>query len=186
MQLCLSIPIPEHELRLPGRSDGHSHSYGRQETADISSSAGYLDYLFGSRMMGAFGISDRISQWPENVRAAAQRAVRAYKRARPLLQGDVHHILPQPLLITPPLSEPKQWEALEYHDATADKAVVYCFRALGPEDSRALPIRGLSPQHSYTVTFENNGAVPRIRGGASVTVRLPQHNTSEILWIERA
>src|SRR5262249_47190745 len=145
-----------------GGLTGHSHSYGRQEQTDDSTPAGYLDYLFRSRMMGAFGISDRISQWPRNIHAAAERAIRAYKRARPLLQGDVYHLLPQPFILTPPLSEPREWEALEYCHPEMDRAVVYCFRALAPESEKTLRIRGLDPKRSYRVVYESSGDMVKI------------------------
>jgi len=169
-----------------GGTTGHSHSYGRQEKTDADTPAGYLDYLFRSRLMGSFGISDRMSQWPENIRAAAKRAVQAMKRARPILQGDVYHLLRQPLILTPPLSEPTQWEALQYHDPVLDRAVVFCFRALAPESELTLRIRGIDPQLLYEVTYENSGKRIRIRGGQDVTVQLSEQNRSEILWIERA
>jgi len=89
-------------------------------------------------MFGGFGISDRMSQWPENIRAGAKRAIAAYKKARPMLQGDVYHLLPQPLILTPPLTEPTQWEIIEYHHPGLDQAVVYCFRALAPEAEQTL------------------------------------------------
>lgn len=74
-----------------------------------------LDYFFRSRMIGALGISDRIGDWPSNVRKAARRTVADYRRMRPTLTGgDVHHILPQPIMFAPPLAPPEQWDAIEY------------------------------------------------------------------------
>jgi alpha-galactosidase len=169
-----------------GGTTGHSHSYGRQEKTDSDSPADYLDYLFRSRMFGGFGISDRTAEWPENIRAAAKRAIAAYKKARPALQGDVYHLLPQPLILTPPLSEPSQWEAIEYHQPERDEAVVFCFRAQSPENEIALRIRGLEPKRAYRVTFETSGQTVEIRGAGSVTVRLRERNRSEVLWVRRA
>lgn len=169
-----------------GGPTGRSHSYGRQEKTGPDSAPGYLDYLFRSRMFGAFGISDRMATWPENIRAAAKRAIATYKKVRPALQGDVYHLLAQPLILTPPLSEPTQWEAIEYHHPGLDQAVVYCFRALAPESEKTLRVRGLNRERWYRVTFENRGQTQKIRGGEPVKVRLPEENRSEILWIEPA
>lgn len=173
-----------------GGLTGHSHSYGKQEIVDERSPDGWLDYLFRSRMMGAFGISDRMVNWPENVRAAARRAIHAMKRARPILQGDVYHLLPQPLMLTPPISPPAQWEAIEYHHPERDAAVVFCFRALAPETEMTLAIRGVRPGNSYKVTYENSGEGLRLSGAdllkRGIRVPLPERERSEIVWIERA
>jgi hypothetical protein len=136
-------------------------------------------------MFGAFGISDRISQWPQNIRAAARSAIAAYKKARPVLQGNVYHLLPQPLLMTPPLSEPEQWEAIEYHDPGLDRAVVFCFRPFAREQQTSLRMRALNRARTYKVTFEDTGDTVTIRGRDEVSVRLPEQNRSQILWVER-
>jgi hypothetical protein len=97
----------------------------------------------------------------------------------------VYHLLPQPLLLTPPLTEPTQWEAIEYHNPGLDRGIVYCFRALAPESEKVLHIRGLDRAHVYKVTFEDSGEMVRIRSGESVTVHLAEQNRSELLWVEQ-
>lgn len=87
--------------------------------------------------------------------------------------------------MTPPLSEPEQWEAIEYHHPEHDRAVVFCFRALAREQEISLRIRELNPTHSYQVGFEDTGNSLTIRGGDPVRVRLPERNRSQILWVER-
>jgi len=148
-----------------------------------------LDYLFRSRMIGAFGISDRLAEWPPNVREAARRAVADYKRMRPILTGgDVHHILPQPLLFVPPLAEPEQWEAIEYFHPALQRGVILAFRACAPQARCELPVRGLDGARRYTIRSANTGHA-EVRAGrewmrSGVTLELPEQDSSEILWIE--
>jgi alpha-galactosidase len=166
------------------------HSYGVPEIVDAKTPDVYLDYLFRSRLMGAFGISDRLTEWPDNVRNAARRAVRVAKRARPVLQGEVYHVLSQPLILTPPISPPVHWEALEYYHPALDRAVLFCFRARAPQSERTLRLRGVAPDRRYAVISENTGA-RRVVAGRSlleegISISLPQENSSEILWFEKA
>jgi alpha-galactosidase len=160
----------------------------REEPVDATTSADFLDYLFRSRMIGAFGISDRIADWPENVLDAARRAVAEVKRMRPMLrEGDVHHVLPQPLLLAPPLTPPRQWEAVEYFHPGLDQGVLLCFRAQAPEVSMTVPLRGLRPASRYQMEFAKTGRVEQRLGSewlrSGIRIELPERNRSEIVWI---
>jgi alpha-galactosidase len=161
------------------------------ETVSADSSPEYLDYLFRSRMIGAFGISDRVAEWPPNVFEAARRAIAAYKRMRPILNGgDVYHVLPQPLLWTPPLAPPRQWEAIEYFDPKQHRGVILAFRADAPEAATRIPVRGVDPARRYAIQSENTSTV-QTRTGAEwlkdgFLLALNARNTSEVLWISPA
>jgi alpha-galactosidase len=153
------------------------------EAVTAETPARLLDYLFRSRMIGAFGISDRLAEWPPNVREAARRAIADYKRMRPILTGgDVHHILPQPLLFVPPLAPPEQWEAIEYFHPALQRGVILVFRARAPQSRAALPVRGLDPARRYTIRSETRTGREWMR--SPITVELPEQDSSEILWIE--
>jgi alpha-galactosidase len=162
----------------------------REEPASETSSAALLDYYFRSRMLGAFGIFDRIADWPANLREAARCAVAAVKRTRSALRGDVHHLLPQASLFIPPLPAPTEWEAIEYFHPEAHFGVVLCFRAEAEAASRTLALRGLDPRFRYRVTWNDAGR-SETRSGADwsksgAKIDLPGKFTSEILWIEKA
>jgi alpha-galactosidase len=161
----------------------------REEPVDANTAPAYLDYLFRSRMIGAFGISDRMADWPPNVREAARRAIGDVKRMRPILRdGDVYHLLGQPLLLAPPLTPPMQWEAIEYLHTPSNKGVVLCFRANASEESMTIPVRGLNPSRTYRLTSASTGRTDQRSGrdwaAAGISVRLPERNRSETLWIE--
>ncbi|MFB3826300.1 MAG: alpha-galactosidase [Bryobacteraceae bacterium] len=161
------------------------------EAVTADSPAEFLDYLFRSRMIGAFGISDRFSEWPPNVAEAARRAVAEYKRMRPVLTGgDVHHLLPQPLIWTPPLAAPREYEAIEYFHPGLNRGVVLAFRANVAAQAPVLKLRGLKPAARYRVVSASSG-IARSGTGAGimrdgVRASLPRPYTSDILWIDPA
>ncbi len=149
-----------------------------------------LDYYFRSRMIGAFGISDRLADWPANMLEAAKRAIAAVKRMRPALAGDVYHLLPQASLFIPPLAPPTEWEAIEYFNPAEQRGVVLCFRAAAEAARLVLPVRGLAGDSRYRVTWNDAGRSETRSGAewntAGAAVALSERFTSEILWIERA
>ena len=161
----------------------------REEEVSETSSPAWLDYVFRSRMIGAFGISDRLADWGANVREAARRAVAVVKRIRPAISGNVYHLLPQASLFIPPLLPPQEWEAIEYFDPAAQRGVVLCFRAAAEAASRVLPIRGLEAHARYRVTWNDAGRSETRTGAewsrSGATITLPEKFTSEILWLER-
>jgi hypothetical protein len=85
---------------------------------------------------------------------------------------------------------PRQWEALEYHHPKLEAAVILCFRAQAPENMQTLRPRGLDANKRYRVTFEDAGgsltATGQVLAREGITVRLPEMNSSEIVWIEKA
>ncbi len=140
-------------------------------------------------MIGAFGISDRLTDWPGSVRDAARRAVADYQRMRPILTGgDVHHILPQPLLLVPPLLPPQQWEAIEYFHPVLQRGVILAFRARAPQTRCELPVRGLDGARRYTIRSANTQRAETRAGRdwlrSGIAVELSEEDSSEILWIE--
>jgi len=161
----------------------------REDPVSVSTPPAQLDAMFRSRMIGAFGISDRLLEWPSNIREAARRAVTEYKRLRPVLvSGDVHHILPQPALWVPPLRHPPEWAAIQYFHTALHRGIVLCFRGDSQEAAKRLRPRGLEARLSYTVEFANSGRKMTQNGGEwmdrGVLVEGLEKRTSEILWIE--
>ena len=128
-----------------------------EEPVSETSSAAFLDYVFRSRMIGAFGISDRVADWPPNVMEAARRAVSMVKKIRPMLAGDVYHLLPQASLFIPPLTAPTEWEAIEYLDPASGRGVILCFRAAAGTGNLILPVRGLAPRSRYRIVWNDAG-----------------------------
>jgi alpha-galactosidase len=162
----------------------------REEPVSETTSASLLDSIFRSRMIGPFGISDRLADWPANVRDAARRAVAAVKRMRPALAGEVYHLLPQASLFVPPLAAPAAWEAIEYFNPGSKSGVVLCFRGAAEADRHVLPLRGMEARTRYRVVWNDAGR-SETRSGAEwatsgASIILAERMTSEILWIEKA
>lgn len=162
-----------------------------EEPVSPETPAALLDYYLRSRMIGAFGISVRLGEWPANMREAARRGIALYKeRIRPALAGEVHHLLPQASLFIPPLKAPEEWEAVEYFEPAGQRGVILCFRAAAGAATCVLPVRGLDARARYRLTWHDAGR-SRTRSGAEwakagLEVTLPEKFTSEVIWIERA
>jgi len=185
-----SYPFPaQYQLATYVKTLSHPVS-APKEPVDGSGSSTYLDYLFRSRMMGTFGISDRMVEWTPNVKEAARKAIRDFKKLRPILQGEVYHLLLQAVILTPPMNPPNRWEALQYYHPGLDASVIFCFRAQASETQKTMQVRGLRLDHRFRVRFEDAEKSYQATGQAlarnGITVHLPEMNSSEIVWIEKA
>jgi alpha-galactosidase len=182
-----SYPFPSQYQLAAYVKTSHEPVNTPKEPVDENSSSTYLDYLFRSRMMGTFQISDSMVEWTPNIKRAAQKAILEFKKLRPILKGEVHHLLPQAVMMTPPMRPPDQWEALEYYHPGLDTAAIFCFRAQPPEIQRKLLVPGLRPDYQYRVTYEDAGksflAMGRVLAREGITVHLPEMNSSELIWI---
>ena len=121
--------------------------------------------------------------WTDEERAAAASAVKTYEtKIRPLVRnGDLYHIFPRPDGIV--------WDGIEYYDRETHKGVVYIFKPESPEDTHNIVLKGLDPDLTYHLSFEDgsNAALSMLGSelmSAGVNVTLYGRNVSELMFIE--
>lgn len=159
-----------------------------------------LRYIFRSRMLGAFGISARISDWSEKVRKIAQEEVALYKRIRPLIKDNRLYF---PLLLSEGL--PKEnfqnslwgrtlasvgpWEAYQMLSRAGDQGVLLVFREGGSESRQTFLLRALAPYVYYRLRDQDRGDVWVFSGWdlmkRGFTVELRNPRSSAVFWIEK-
>lgn len=157
-------------------------------------------YIFRSRMLGAFGISARISDWPEDVRRIAQEEVALYKRVRSFIKDNRLYF---PLLLSEGL--PKEnfqnslfgrtltpagpWEAYQMLSKEGDRGVLLVFREGGSERRQTFLLKALAPYAYYRLLDQDRGDVWVFSGQdlmkRGFTVELPYPRSSAIFWIEK-
>jgi alpha-galactosidase len=148
----------------------------------------FLDTMFRSRMMGAFGfgtlhgsLSERVSLYPPSVIAAAVRNVRHYKDYRHLLAGHVYHLTP--------FGKKGRWQGVQFVARGGGEAVAFFFRNGSSEASAHFKPRGLIPGKDYQIVSLNSGLVKTRRGADLVQEGLPvtldqEPQESEVLWLK--
>ena len=106
--------------------------------------------MFRVPMTGQFGISSRVVEWSDAIRARAVANVALYKRIRGTITGaDVYHLTP-----SPDHNNPTGWMALQYVAPTGGRSVLLAYRLAGGEASRAFPLRGLDPATRYDISVD--------------------------------
>ena len=167
---------------------------GAQELIDRPHSAGFLDNLFRSRMLGACGIglnglaSARASLWNAEVKEAAKRNIAQFKKYRPLFWEDMYRLTPQSQLFWPGLEPPQGWEVMEYAKRNGRQAAYLCFRGTGPQADFRVHPKGLAARGEYRVTSANTGKSHTVSGAAAIRdgipAEVPEQLGSEILMVD--
>jgi len=147
-----------------------------------------LDTVYRSRMMGTFGfgagnlLTDRVSQFPQEVLAAAQRNIPVYKSYRHLLADDCYHL-------TPPSGSPEGWQAVEFCKRDGSEAVVLAFRNSSTQSLYRFGLRGLQRTARYRVKSVNHESATTQSGEElgkeGVFIELPKSDMSEVLLLKR-
>lgn len=122
---------------------------GDTDKGEIKSESppGWWDFMFRVAMNGQFGISGRIWDWSDAVRARAAENVRLYKRIRgTIADADVYHLTPPP-----DRNRPKDWMALQYVSPDQRRSVLLAYRLPGGSPERAFRLQGLNGGSVYTV-----------------------------------
>ncbi len=128
---------------------------------DGKSPPGWWDFMFRVAMNGQFGISSRVRQWSDAVRARAVVNVALYKRIRATIAGaDVYHLTPPP-----DHNRPRGWMALQYVAETG-RSVLLAYRLEGGAAAEVFRMRGLRPDAQYDVLLD--GASLRTVTGAEL------------------
>ena len=121
--------------------------------------------------------------WTDEEKAAVKSAVETYKtKIRPLIRSaDLYHILPRP-------GPGTQLDGIEYFDPTTGKGVVYLFKPWGGPDAMTIKLRGLAPDKTYRVTFED-GTNPAVEKTGSelangIEITLKGAGVSELMFLD--
>jgi alpha-galactosidase len=119
-------------------------------TVDPNGASGWWDFMFRVPMTGQFGISSRIVDWSDAIRARAAANVALYKRIRPTITGaDVYHLTPPP-----DHNNPTGWMAIQYVAPSSGRSVLLAYRLANGAPAEAFRLRGLAPATSYEVTVD--------------------------------
>ena len=119
-------------------------------TVDPNGAPGWWDFMFRVPMTGQFGISSRVVDWSDAIRARAEANVTLYKRIRPTITGaDVYH-----LTSPPDHNHPTGWMAIQYVAPETGRSVLLAYRLANGAASESFRLRGLVPGASYAVTVD--------------------------------
>lgn len=150
----------------------------------------FLDTMFRSRMMGAFGfgtlhgsLTERVSLYPKPVIEAAQRNVKAYKTYRHLLGENAYHLTPW--------GNTNHWQVMAFASRDQREAVAFYFRNGLAQATGRFALRGLAAAATYDVTWLNTGHRQRSTGAAllhpGLEIDLAQDpQASEVLFVRAA
>jgi alpha-galactosidase len=125
---------------------------GDKDSGEVDPSAppGWWDFMFRVPMTGQFGISSRVVEWSDAIRARAVANVALYKRIRGTITGaDVYHLTP-----SPDHDNPVGWMALQYVAPIGGRSVLLAYRLAGGEVSKAFRLRGLDAATRYDISVD--------------------------------
>lgn len=141
-------------------------------------------YMLRSGMMGWLTIMTDTTAWTAEQHEAARKAINLYKsKLRPLIRdAQLYHISQRP--------DGVHWDAMEYWDPNRRSGVVFAFRGSDPtEAEHTFILRGLDPEHRYSLHFEDGTAPNAVFSGTDLMtvglrVRLDRQLSSELVFIE--
>ncbi len=123
--------------------------------------------------------------WTQQEKDALKACVETYKtRIRPLVRNaDLYHVFPRP--------DGSNRDGLEYYDPVAGKGVVFVFQPARGGATDAIRLRGLDPQRTYSLSFEDGTHPPCIKPASELMhqglpVVLPGDEVSELIFFEVA
>lgn len=110
---------------------------------------GDLRFRLHVAMLGSFGLSARIADWPDADLATAATEIAWYKdTARPVIQDGRQYILTP----APRLDGTGGWAAMWHAAANGDGGVAFAFRLDSNDDSWTLKLAGLDPAATYRLS----------------------------------
>jgi hypothetical protein len=122
--------------------------------------------------------------WSAKQKEEIKKAVSTYKtKIRPLIRNaDLYHIFPRP--------DGKQWDGIEYYDPATGKGVAFLFKTAKGNDATTVKLRGIDPNASYRVTFEDGTNPASKKTGKElidgIAITLTGELRSELLFFEKA
>lgn len=140
---------------------------------DMSKPEGWWDFMFRVPMNGQFGISSRVFEWNQQLRARARQNVTLYKQVRQTIaDADVYHLTTEPAH-----HDPAGWMAIQYVSPSRESVLMaYRLRASPPEQTFRL--RGLEDGALYQV-LEDGRPLMQARGEELARIGLPVHLADE-------
>jgi hypothetical protein len=121
--------------------------------------------------------------WTRQEKDALKECVDTYKaRIRPLVrEADLYHVFPRP--------DGRNRDGIEYYDPDAGKGVVYLFQPSSEAATGAIRFRGLDPNRTYRVSFEDGTQPPSVKSAAELMdkglpVKLEGEEVSEQVFFE--
>ena len=141
-------------------------------------------YMLRSGMMGWCTIMLDTTQWTPRQHDLAKRLFETYKsKLRPLINGaDLYHVSDRPDGI--------RWDGIEYFDPKSQNGVLFAFRGKNDEPRHVFHLRGLDPDASYELSYEDGSARPAVAMGRELianglTVTLNEPERSELVYLRR-
>jgi alpha-galactosidase len=123
------------------------------------------------------------TQWTEEQHRAAKRQFQVYKQwIRPLInRANLYHLTDRP--------DGVRWDAVQYFDPASKKGVVFVFRGTTKEDTQTLKLKGLNPNRTYQIRFEDKINPNTALSGKhlmqnGLTIKLPETESSELVYLE--
>jgi hypothetical protein len=114
----------------------------------VTNPPGWWDFMLRVPMNGQFGLSGRIYEWSQPIRARTAANVELYKRIRGTIAGaDVYHLTPPPHR-----THPTGWMAIQYVAPGARRSVVLAYRLAKGRAEETFRLRGLVPDAEYEVS----------------------------------
>jgi alpha-galactosidase len=155
-------------------SPRYADRYMPVESLDIYTTR---SFLFG----GPWIFMNKLPEMKEPDLALAAREIQLYKSIRrPIREGRVYHL-------TPPPAE-GSIDALQSLHPVSGSAVAIITRDGGSQSTYQLRPRGLDPELSYQVSFENSARLVTLTGSQlmdiGVRIDLPENRTAEVVRIE--
>jgi alpha-galactosidase len=137
---------------------------GDRENGEIlpNGTRGWWEFMLRVPMNGQFGISSRVFDWPNELKAVAKAEMARYSRIRKVIAGaDTYH-----LTSSPDHDDPKDWMALQYVAPDRKKSVVNVYRLAQSNSQKSFPLRGLDAGKLYRVL--ENGMDKGVKSGADL------------------
>lgn len=144
------------------------------------------NFLYGLRsgMMGWFTLMMDTRGFTQEQRTATQSAIALYKeRLRPLIRNaDLFHVSQRP--------DGSAWDGIEYVTRSQHTGVLFVFRGAGLQQaSHVFVLRGLNPEKSYKLKFQDGTAADYVVDGktllsSGLKVYLPHPESSELIFFE--
>ncbi|NLE45737.1 MAG: alpha-galactosidase [Chloroflexi bacterium] len=126
-----------------------------------------LDYYFRIGMLHTYGLSHRLPDLPDWIRERLAEHIRYYKdKVKPfILEADLYHLTEQPLRD----GTGDRWCGFEYAMPDQKDVMVFVFRLPGGEPQRWIKLKGLLPDATYEVHWEDSGLERGISAQALMT-----------------
>lgn len=155
----------------------------REDGPALTDDRGDLPFRLRVAMLGSFGISAPIEQWPEDDLNVAAAHVTLYKeRLRAIIQHGDQYFLTMP----PPPDGNGDWAAIWYAAKDGSAGVLFAFRLAGPHPGRLFQLPGLRAAGRYRVSLFSGGTA--VKSGEALArgfvIEIAETFRSELCLVE--